>query len=461
MLEETLPRLEALEKSFRGALIRPDDRNYDAVRAVWNGMIDKRPALIARCTGVADVIEAVAYAREQDLPVAVRGGGHNVAGNAVCDDGIVIDLSPMKGVRVDPATRTARAQGGLLWGELDRETQAFGLATTGGIQSTTGVAGFTLGGGIGWLSRRYGHTCDNLLGVDVVTADGGVLTANESENDELFFALRGGGGNFGIATSFEYRLHPLRSVVGGMVWHGLERARDVLSFFRDWTRDLPDELSAILFFITAPRAAHVPEPLRGQAVVTVGVCCTGSPDEAEPVLAPLREHGPPQIDLVRPMSYVELQRQLDAANPAGHQNYWKAEYLAELSDDAIAAIAEHGARRPEGLSKVLLTRLGGAAARVPEDAAAFSHRGAPYIININGMSPDPAERDRLVSWTRDFWTAMQPFSFGGVYVNFLGEEGEDRVRAAYGDDKFDRLAALKREYDPENFFRLNQNIKPS
>jgi FAD/FMN-containing dehydrogenase len=450
--------LTALAERFRGTLIAPEDPSYEEARGVWNGMIDKRPALIARCAGVADVIEALALARDEGLPVAVRGGGHNVAGNAVCDDGIVIDLSPMKGIRVDPDARIARAEPGVLWGEIDRETQAFALAVPGGIQSTTGIAGFTLGGGIAWLSRSFGHTVDNLLSADVVTAEGRLLTTSADRIEDLFYGVRGGGGNFGIATSFEYRLHRLEHVVGGMVWHPLERAEEVVRFFGDWTVEIPDELSAILFFLTAPKAAHVPEHLQSRPVVTIGICYAG--EDAGAVLKPLREFGPPQLDLIGPTSYVALQRMLDAANPPGHQNYWKAEYLRELSDEAVRTIVEHGSRKPTGLSKVLLTRLGGASSRVSEEAMAFSHRGAPYIININGMGPDPAQRDELVGWTRGFWEAMQPHSYGGVYVNFLGEEGQDRVRAAYGKEKYERLVRLKRKYDPTNLFRLNQNIRP-
>jgi FAD/FMN-containing dehydrogenase len=446
-----------LAARFRGTLIVPGDPVYDEARRVWNGMIDKHPDVIARCGGVADVIDAVRFAREKELPVAVRGGGHNVAGNAVCDDGIVIDLSPMKGLRVDASAMTARAEPGVVWGEIDRECQAFGLVVPGGIQSTTGIAGFTLGGGIAWLSRRFGHTVDNLLSADIVTWEGHLLTASDDQNEDLFFGVRGGGGNFGIATSFEYRLHPLERVVGGMVWHPLDRAEEVVRFFGEWSMGIPDELSAILFIITAPRAPHVPERLQGRPVVTIGVCYTG--EEAEETLRPVREFGPPELDLIAPMPYVELQRLLDAANPPAHQNYWKAEYLRELSDETVATIAEHGSQKPAGLSKVLLTRLGGAASRVPEDAMAFSHRQAPYIININGMGPDPAQTSELVGWTRAFWEAMQPFSYGGVYVNFLGEEGQDRTRAAYGEEKFARLQAIKRGYDPTNFFHLNQNIR--
>ena len=457
---QTMADTEALGERLRGHVITPDDPVYEEARRVWNGMIDKHPALIVRCRGAADVIEAVRFANRRGLAVAVRGGGHNVAGNAVCDDGVVLDLSGMKGIRVDPVAGSARAEPGVLWGELDPECQAFGLVVPGGIQSTTGIAGFTLGGGISWLSRRFGNTCDHLLSADVVTAEGRLLTASSDRNDDLFFGIRGGGGNFGVATSFEYRLQPLDQVVGGMVWHRMDRVEDVVRFFADWTSDIPDEMGAILFLLTAPTAPHIPERLHGQPVVTIGVCYSGDPEHADSVLGPLRAFGPPDVDQVRPMTYVALQRLLDAANPPGHQNYWKAEYLETLDDDAIRTIAEHGARKPRGLSKVLLTRLEGAAGRVPEDAMAFSHRSAPYIININGMAPDPAERDTLVGWTREFWEAMQPFSFGGVYVNFLGQEGHERVRAAYGEEKYARLVALKRKYDPTNFFHLNQNIRP-
>jgi FAD/FMN-containing dehydrogenase len=455
-----ITELAWLAERVRGPVIAPRAAAYDGARAVWNGAIDRRPAAIVRCAGTSDVVAALRLARERGLVVSVRGGGHNVAGLAVCDGGIVIDLSPLKGIRVDPVARTARAQPGVLWGELDRATQAQGLATTGGIQSTTGISGFTLGGGIGWLSRRHGHACDNLLSATVVTAEGEVLTASAAEDPDLLFGLLGGGGNFGIATSLEYRLHPLDGVVGGMVLHRMERAAEVLAFYRDWTAELPDELSAILFFLTAPDASHIPPALRGRPVVSIGVCHAGPAREAEALLAPLRRFGPPEADLVRRMPYVELQGQFDAANPAGQQNYWKAEYLGGLDDSTIQAIVEVAAQRPPGLSKVLLPRLGGAASRVPEDATAFGHRGAPYIINIIGMTPDPGELGRVSRWARELWAAVQPASFGGVYVNFLGDEGEARVRAAYGEAKYERLVALKRRFDPANVFRLNQNIRP-
>lgn len=450
-----------LKASFRGDLIGPGDDGYETARRVWNGMVDKRPALIVRCAGAADVIAAVDAARRAEISVAVRGGGHNVAGNAVSDGGIVIDLSGMKAIRVDARRRVAHAEAGLLWGELDRETQAFGLAVPGGIQSTTGIAGFTLGGGIGWLSRRFGLTCDNLLAADVVTADGRLLTASEEANDDLFFAIRGGGGNFGVVTSFDYRLHPVEFVFGGMVFHRLERAAEVLAFFRDYTLSAPDELGAIAFLMTAPDAPDIPRRLRGQPVAAIGVCYTGPLDEAEEVVRAVREFGPPEADRIRPLSYLELQQLTDAANPPGQQNYWKAEYLAGLSDRAIETIVRHVAAKPSVPSKVLLPRLGGAVGRIAAEATAFGHRDPPFIVNIMAASPDPAVRDRLIGWAREFWDDLQPFSAGGVYVNFLGEEGEDRVRAAYGDETFDRLARLKAKYDPANFFHLNQNIKPA
>lgn len=447
---------EQLQPGFRGPLLAPGDEGYESARAVWNGMIDRRPALVARCAGVADVLAAVVFAREHELLIAVRGGGHNVAGNAVVDDGFVIDLSDMKAVRVDPRARLARAEPGLLWGEFDHEVQAFGLATPGGIQSTTGIAGFTLGGGIGWLSRRFGLTCDNLVSADVVTADGKLVTASAEENEDLFFAVRGGGGNFGIATSFEYRLHPIERPWGGLVLHRIERAAELLAFVDEYAQAAPQDLGLIVFFVTAPAAAHVPVGLHGQPIVGVGVCYEGG--DAEEVLRPLRAFGPPEADGFAPMSYLALQSQFDAANPPGQQNYWKAEYVRRFDSGACGAIAEHAARRPPGLSKVLITRLGGAIAGVPDDATAFSHRLAPWIVNLNAMWADP--KDDFSGWARDFWDALQPYSAGGVYVNFLGNEGAERVRAAYGDEKYERLARLKARYDPENVFRLNQNITP-
>jgi FAD binding domain-containing protein/berberine-like enzyme len=454
--------VQELDGSFRGELIRHGDAGYDAARAIFNAMIDRRPALIARCTGVADILAALEFARSQELQVAVRSGGHGVAGNAICDDGIVIDLSPMRGVRVDPERGTARANGGALWGEFDRETQAFGLATPGGRVSTTGVAGLTLGSGSSWLERKHGLTVDNLLSVDVVTADGRLLTASEDENEELFWGLRGGSGNFGIATSFEFRLHPVGPmVVGGFLLHRAERGPDGLRFYRDFIAEAPDDVGGAPAFLTAPPAPFVPQHLHGAPMFGFIVCYFGPPEEAEEALRPLREFGPPEIDLVQPMPYIALQSMIDDANPPGLHNYWKAEFLQELSDDAIETIAEHAARVTSPLSLVVLEPKGGAITRRPEDATPLGRREAPFAYYAIGMWDNPGESDRHVAWAREFGEAMEPYTTAGIYLNFTSETGEGRVRSTYGPEKYDRLVALKDEYDPTNFFRFNQNIKPS
>lgn len=454
--------LRTFETSLRGDLIRPGDEKYEAARRVWNGMIDKRPALIVRCAGVADVIAAVNFARTHDLLVAIRGCAHNVAGNAVCDGGMVIDLSRMKSVRVDPESRTARAEPGVAWGEFDRETQAFGLATTGGLVSTTGIAGFTLGGGIGWLARKYGLTSDNLLSVDVVTADGRLVRASLSENADLFWGVRGGGGNFGVVTSFEYRLHPLESVVlGGLVLHPVAKTRELLHFYRDFAASAPDELTTMVVSITAPPAHFIPEPLRGTPVVGIAVCYAGRPEDGTQAVRPLKEFGPPPVDLIGPIPYVALQGMFDEGAPAGLQNYWKAEYLRDLGDEVIDRFVAHTVDVLSPLTQVHINHLGGAVSRVPQGDTAFGHREFPFILNIVSMWTDPSESEKQIRWTREFYNDIQPVSGGGVYVNFLGEEGEERVRAAYRPEIYQRLADLKNRYDPTNFFRLNQNIKPA
>ena len=453
--------IQELASAFRGELIGPGHGAYDAARRVWNGMIDKRPAVIARCTGVADVVSTVNFARENDLLVAVRGGGHNVAGNAVCDDGIVVDLSQLQGVRVDAASRTARAQPGLTWGLFDRETRAFGLATTGGLVSTTGIAGLTLGGGLGWLARKHGTTCDNLVSADVVTADGDIVTASADENADLFWGLRGGGGNFGVVTSFEYRLHPVGpTVLAGAVFHPGERAPEVLRFFREFVASAPDELTVLAVLLTAPEAPFLPPDAYGKLAVALALCYAGDMDEGGKALQPLRSFGTPLADVVSPMPYTALQGMFDASYPPGVHNYWKSNYLAQLSDAAIDTVVTHALRMPSPLSTLYFEHLGGAIRRVGEDDAAFGHREAAFDFNILAEWTDPVESDANIAWTRDFWTAMQPFSTGGVYVNNLGVEGEDRVRAAYGPAKYERLVALKDKYDPGNLFRLNQNIRP-
>jgi FAD/FMN-containing dehydrogenase len=453
--------IERFASQLRGQLIRPGDSAYEEARQVWNAMIDKHPALIARCADTQDVVASVQFAHAHDLLVAVRGGGHNVAGNATCEGGMVIDLSHMKRISIDPERRIARAQPGLTWGEFDAAAQAQGLALTGGIQSTTGIAGFTLGGGYGYLARKHGLTCDNLRSAEVVTADGRVLRASKTENADLFWGLRGGGGNFGIVTEFELRLYPLGPVYGGMLVHHAARAGEVMRFYREFIQDVPDELFTILVFATAPAVPNLPAVVHGQPVMNILVCYSGDPEEGERIMQPLRHFGPPAADLLGIKPYDAVQTLLDAANPPGRLNYWKAEFLTDYSDEVIETILRHNARRDSPFSKILLTHMGGAVARVPHDETAYVHRAAPYLMNINAMWTNPSESDVQIAWARELWSAMQPHSAGGVYVNFLSNEGEARVKAAYDGPTYERLVALKNTYDPTNFFRLNQNIKPS
>ncbi|MFL5759746.1 MAG: FAD-binding oxidoreductase [Thermomicrobiales bacterium] len=445
-------QVEALASRVRGATIRPGDEQYDAARAVWNGMVDQRPAVIARCLDTADVVAAVKYARDVGLPIAVRGGGHNAAGLAVADGAVVVDLTMMRRVEVDPAQRTARAQGGATWGDFDQATQAHGLATAGGVISTTGIAGLTLGGGLGYLMRSYGLASDNLLSAEVVTADGQTLTASADEHQELFWGLRGGGGNFGVVTSFEYRLYPVGPVLGGMIVYPADRAIEVLKLYREVTKSAPDELTVFAGLMTSPE---------GMPIIGLVICYHGPLDEGERVLRPLREFGPPLADQVGPMPYIALQTMLDEAFPSGLPVYWRSHFLTDINDEAIAIVVDRFSRVPSPLTAVLFEQFGGAVARVGGDDTAFAHRDAKYNLAIISRWPDPAMADENIAWTRELWTEMQPFA-RGVYVNYLGiGEQEDRVRAAYGDAKYARLAALKKQYDPTNQFRFNQNIKPS
>jgi FAD/FMN-containing dehydrogenase len=445
------PSVRALSAGLRGGLLQPGDDGYDTARTVWNAMTDNRPAVIARCAGAADVIHCVRFAREHELLVSVRGGGHNVAGNAVCEGGLMIDLSPMKSVRVDAVTRTARAEPGVLWGEFDRETQAFGLATTGGQVSTTGIAGLTLGGGEGWLASKYGYAVDNLLSADVVTADGRLTTASATANEDLFWALRGAGHNFGVVTSFEYRLHPLSTVLGGMVLHPFERARDVLRFYREFGTNLPDELTTIAGILTGPD---------GDLVVALVACYAGPLDEGERVLAPLRRFGPPVADTIAPISYTVMQTLFDAALPPGRLNYWKASLMSQLSDEVIEAIVEHARRIPSPFSGVFIPHYHGAFSRVGKRDTAYYHRDLQYELLILSSWIDPVDSEANISWTRELFQAVQTQVRGAVYVNMLDrDEGELRVQEAYGMN-YERLVALKNKYDPTNFFRLNQNIRP-
>lgn len=447
--------IQEFRVSLSGQLLLPEHPDYNAARKVWNAMIDKRPALIVRSMGVADIIKCIKFSRANNLLISVRAGGHNVGGKAVCDNGIMIDLSLMKGMWVDPSRKVACAQPGLRLGEFDRETQAFGLATTLGVNSNTGIAGLTLGGGVGWLARKYGLTCDNLLSVDIVTADGQFLKASDMENEDLFWGIRGGGGNFGIVTSFEYKLHPIGpQVLAGMVLHPFEKAREVLEFYRNYSSSIPDDMNTVCAFLTSPE---------GRPVVAIVVCYHGpSPDEAQRVLRPLREFGPPIADLIRPMSYVEAQSMLDLAiPPSGLRSYWKSHFLKEIPDQAINTLIAHFSKVPSSRTAALFQQFGGAASRVREDATAFGHRkDGEYDFIILSLWQNPSDDNANIHWTRGLWDAMKSFSPGGVYVNNLGDdEPEGRVRAAYGRN-YDRLVALKNKYDPTNLFSLNQNIKP-
>lgn len=456
--------IEELRTGLRGSLVTPSDPGYEEARRVWNGDIDRHPALIARCAGTADVIAALRFARSHGLPVAVRGGGHNVAGFGTCDGGVVLDLSPMKGIRVDPKARTARVEGGATWGELDHETQAFGLATTGGLVTSTGVAGFTLGGGIGWLMRKHGLASDNLLAADVVTADGELVAANAERDSELLWGLQGGGGNFGIVTSFEYRLHPVGPVVyGGALFHPAERAAELLRFYRDWVKDLPDELTTMIAFLTAPPEPFVPEELVGTQMVAVALCYAGNNGDGEASLASLRAFASPAIDVVGPIPYVALQGMFDNSAPHGINAYWKTEYCDELTDAAVDAIVERCAHLGElsPFSTFHLHHLGGAVSRVGTADSAFPHRRHPFVVNVVGMWTGEEARSPHVEWARGTWDALQPHTAGAPYLNFLGDEGAERVAAAYGDDTYARLVGLKDRCDPDNVFRLNQNIPPS
>ncbi|HUG16815.1 MAG TPA: FAD-binding oxidoreductase [Thermomicrobiales bacterium] len=442
--------VEDFRNTLRGRLLSPSDDGYDTARQVWNAMIDHRPALIARCVGVSDVIASVRFARDHNMLLSIKGGGHNVSGKAVCNDGLMIDLSPMKGIRVDPVAMTARAEPGVLWQELDHETQAFGLATTGGVVATTGIAGLTLGGGQGWLAGKYGFTVDNLLSADVVTADGRLLRASAAENPDLFWALRGAGHNFGVATSFEYRLHPVPSVLGGMVIHPLDQARDVLRFYREFSAALPDELTVFAGILTAPD---------GNVVIALVACYAGPTDEGERVLAPLRFFGSPVADTIAEIPYTAMQALMTGACPYGRQNYWKTGLTNQITDEVIDAMIEYGSRIPSPHTAIVLGGFAGAYLRVGRTETAYYHRDMQYDFIILSSWEHPADSDRNIQWTRDLFQAVEPHLSGRVYVNDLGDESGDRVRSAYGEN-YDRLVELKTKYDPTNLFRLNQNISP-
>ena len=445
-------------ENFLGRLVRSSDADYDSARKVWNGMIDKHPGIIAYCSDKNDVIKSVNFARSHDILVSVRSGGHNVAGNAVCDNGIVIDLSRMKKIDIDVNAQTVIAQAGLTLGELDNATQAYGMAVPVGIVSKTGMAGLTLGGGIGWLVRKHGLTCDSLLSAKIVTADGQLLTASADKNPDLFWGIRGGGGNFGIVTEFTFGLYPVKQVIGGMILYPAASASDVFRFYRDLISAAPDELTTMLALLPAP-APFLSKKIQNIPLVAVHVCYSGPPDTGEKILKPLRSFGEPVQDLIDIIPFQEMQSLLDAGAPPGLLNYWKSSYLKNLNDGCIKEILLYFNKVPSPLTQIHIQHLQGAMSRVGEDETAFSHRSALCVLNIVSKWIDPADNEKNTKWTRDLSAALEPYA-AGAYINFMGDEGQDRVKAAYSPKNYNRLVQLKNTYDPANFFSLNQNIRP-
>ncbi len=451
----------ALRKRIRGVVLTGGEEGYDAARSVWNAMIDRRPGLIVRCTGAADVRAAVDFAREASAVLAVRGGGHNIAGSAVCDGGVMIDLSPMKSVRVDPGARTARVQPGVTLGEFDREAQAFGLMAPTGINSTTGIAGLTLGGGFGWVSRKFGLTVDNLISADVVTADGQFVRASEKDNPDLFWALRGGGGNFGIVTSFEFRLQSLGpEVMSGLIVHPLSQARDLIRRYREIVAAAPDELACWFVMRAAPPLPFLPKEVHGTGIIAFAACYAGPMDAAERAMKPLRAMGTPIADVIGPHPFTGWQTALDPLLTPGARNYWKSHSFAAIDDGLIDVLVEYANKLPSAETELAFAQLGGAINRVPADSTAYPHRDVSFLINLHTRWRDPAEDATCIAWARSLFDACTPFASGGTYVNFIPEDDKDGVKRAYlGNAK--RLAAIKAKYDPYNLFRVNQNIRPT
>jgi hypothetical protein len=455
--------LEELRPLLRGTVVTPDDEGYDEARAVYNAMIDRRPAVIVRCRDAADVVACVKFAVRHGIDIAVRGGGHNAGGLGVADGALVIDLGEMHSVTVQPTEGTVRVDGGCVWGDVDHATVAFGLATPSGFIASTGVGGLTLGGGIGYLARRYGLTVDNLVSADVVLADGSLVVADERQHSDLFWALRGGGGNFGVVTSFTFRCHPVGDggeVVGGPVLYDIGDTGEVLRWYRELLPSLPEELSGWFALLTIPPAPPFPEELWGRKACGIVWCYTGPHDRADEVLAPVREFGNPLVVGLAPMPFTALQSAFDPLYPAGLQWYWRADFFDEISDEAIDVHRRFGDLLPTGHSTMHLYPIDGAASRVDEDATSFAYRGGGWAGVIVGVDPDPAQAERISQWTRDYWDHLHPHSAGGAYVNFMMDEGADRVRASYRGN-YDRLAAVKRTYDPDNVFHINQNIAPA
>lgn len=458
-----MPTEETVEKfrtELRGDLIRPSDENYDALRKLYNGMSDKHPALIARCADVADVITGVNFARENEVLLAICGGGHNGAGLGMCDEGLVLDLSGMKGIRIDPTKRTVRVESGCLWKDVDHATHVFGLAVPSGIISTTGVAGLTLGGGHGYLTRKYGLTIDNLLSADVVLADGGFAVADAQENEDLFWAIRGGGGNFGVVTSFLFRAHPVSSVYAGPMLWTMDRAEEVMRWYREFILQAPEDLYGFFAFLKVPPAPPFPQHLHLRTMCGIVWCYLGLMENAETIFAPIREFSPPAFEYIGIMPFPALQSMFDALYPPGLQWYWKGDFINELSDEAIALHVEHALWLPTLHSTTHLYPIDGAASRVGSEETAFRYRNAKWSSVIAGVDPDPANADQITKWAKDYWSVLHPYSAGGAYVNFMMEEGQERVQATYGEN-YARLAEIKRKYDPDNLFRVNQNIQPA
>jgi len=452
--------LEKLKASLRGELIEPTDQDYDIARKVHNGMIDRRPRAIARCANVADVMTAVNFARENGMLLAVRCGGHNAGGLGVCDDGLVIDLSGMKSVRVDPAEKTAQVEGGCTWSDVDHVTHAFGMATPSGVISTTGVGGLTLGGGIGYLSRKCGLSIDNLLAADMVLADGSFVTASAKQNEDLYWAIRGGGGNFGVVTSFLFRLHPIKTVHAGPMLWPLEEAAEVMRWYREFIVEAPPDINGFFAFLVVPPGPPFPEHLHNKAMCGVVWCYTGSPDKADETFQPIRGFKKPALDLVGPMPHPMMQGMFDPLYPPGLQWYWRADFVKELSDKAIALHVEHGSKIPTMHSTMHLYPINGAVHNTGKNDTAFSYRDVTWAQVIVGVDPNPANKDLITAWTKTYFDALHPHSAGGAYVNFMMDEGQDRIKATYRDN-YERLVRVKTKYDPKNLFRVNQNIKPA
>ena len=455
--------IAGLRARIRGPVFTPADDGYDEARGIWNAMIDKRPAAVVRCTGTADIIDSLNLTREAGLPLSIRAGGHNIGGTSLCDDGIVIDVSRMKGIHLDLGNETARVQPGVLLGDIDRETQAFGRIVPSGFVSQTGLSGLTLGGGFGWLTRKWGLTSDHLISADVVTANGDLVRASDNENADLFWGIRGGGGNFGIVASYEYRMRQLGpTVVAGLVAYPMDRAEEVISFYREFSAAAPDDLTCVLLLRIAPPAPFLPQDIHGKPIVAVVVCHAGSVEDGEKAVKPLKEFGSPVADTIQPKPFTVHQSALDGTQPPGRYYYWKSDYLPGVSAAAQQTLIERTAEFPSPESALLVFQLGGAAARIDDDISAAAHRDAAYVLNVASSCIDPAKIDACKDWARGTWSAMRPHSTGGVYVNFLTEdEGDDRTLEAYGKAKYERLAAIKRKYDPANLFRVNRNIKPA